>query len=69
MQGPGVELRDTTSGTPASDELTLPPGERRLADALSEMRRALDAAAPEDRAFVLDYLEELARGLEARREG
>ena len=69
MQGPGVERMDTTWGTPASDELTLPPVERRLADALNEVRRALDAAAPEDRAFVLDHLEELARALEARREG
>ena len=48
------------------DELPQPEEDPRLAEAAREARRAAAAADPEDRAFVLDLLEDLARRFRER---
>ena len=52
---------------PTMDDLRRAEDDERVSRALAELRRALDAASEEDRAFVLDLIDGLARRLDAER--
>ena len=57
---------DDRPAPPPSDLRELPEDDPRLAALVRDLRRALAAASPADRAFVLDHLEDLARRFRAR---
>ena len=54
---------------PTMDDLPPAEEDERAADALATLQRALDAADPADRAFVLEMIEVLARRLDRERPG
>ena len=52
---------------PTMDEPRPAEGDERAADALAALRRALDAADPDDRAFILRTLDDVIRRLDVQR--
>ena len=54
---------------PIMDDPQPAEDDERVLAALAELRRALDAVSAEDRAFVLDLINDLARRLDRERPG